>query len=68
MNTKAFVRALVATLSQTRITIYLDNYFTLIPLFSSFRLIYYSVVGTIRLYALFSVVLLKLKKEGKKLD
>jgi hypothetical protein len=67
-NTGALVRALVATLPRTRITIYLDNYFTSIPLFSSLRSIYYSVVGTTRSHALFPAVLSKLKKEGKKLD
>jgi hypothetical protein len=35
MNTEALVQALVATLPWTQITIYLDNYFTSISLFSS---------------------------------
>jgi hypothetical protein len=36
-NIGALIRALVATLPRTRITIYLNNYFTSIPLFSSLR-------------------------------
>ena len=68
MNTGALVRALVATLSRTRITIYLDNYFTSIPLFSSLHTKQYSAVGTTRPYALFPTALLILKKEEKKLD
>jgi hypothetical protein len=32
-NTGALVRSLVATLSRTLITIYMDNYFTSVPLF-----------------------------------
>ena len=67
-NTGALVRALVATLPCTRITIYLDNYFTSIPLFSSLRTKQYGAVGTTRLYALFPTALSMLKKEGKKLD
>jgi hypothetical protein len=67
-NTEALVQALVATLPRTRITIYLNNYFTSIPLFSSLRSIYYDAVGTTRPHALFPAVLSKLKKEGKKLD
>ena len=58
-NTKALVRALVITLPRTRITIYLNNYFTSI---------YYGAVGTTRPHALFLAALSKLKKEGKKLD
>lgn len=67
-NTGALVRALVTTLPRTRITIYLDNYFTSIPLFSSLRSICYGAVGTTRPHALFPTALSKLKKEGKKLD
>jgi hypothetical protein len=67
-NTGALVRALVATLPYTRITIYLDNYFTSIPLFSSLRTREYGVVSTTRPHALFPTALLMLKKEGKKLD
>ena len=48
--------------------IYLDNYFTSIPLFSSLRTKQYSIVSTTRLYALFPTALSILKKEGKKLD
>jgi hypothetical protein len=67
-NTGAFVQALVATLSCTRITIYLNNYFTSIPLFSFLRTRQYSAVGTTRPHALFLTALLMLKKERKKLD
>ena len=67
-NTGALVRALVATLPRTRIMIYLDNYFTSIPLFFSLCTKQYSAVGTTRPHALFPTALLILKKEGKKLD
>ena len=49
-NTRSLVRALVSTLPQTSMTIYIDNYFTSIPLFESLRQLEYSIVGIIRPY------------------
>jgi riboflavin transporter FmnP len=65
-NTGAFVRALVATLPCTQITIYLNNYFILIPLFSSFCTRQYGAVGITRPHALFPTALLMLKKRKEK--
>jgi hypothetical protein len=36
-NTGSLVRALVSTLPRTLMTIYIDNYFTSVPLFKSLR-------------------------------
>jgi hypothetical protein len=66
-NTGALVRALVATLPRDLMTIYMDNYFTSIPLFESLRNSKYGVVGTTRPYDRFPHKLSKLKKEGLKL-
>jgi riboflavin transporter FmnP len=68
MNTGALVQALVATLFCTQIIIYLNNYFTLIPLFSSLCSRQYGAVNTTRPHALFLTAFLMLKKEGEKLD
>ena len=67
-NTGALVRALVATLPRNRMTIYLDNYFTSIPLFQSLRARGYGAVGTIRPHQRFPDALSKLKKDGTKLE
>ena len=67
-NTGALVRALVTTLLRTRITIYLDNYFTSVPLFTSLRSQKYSAVSTTRPHAMFPEPLSRLKKEGTKLE
>ena len=49
-------------------TIYMDNYFTSVPLFRSLRSLKYSVVGTTRLYNQFPQALSNLKKESIKLE
>jgi hypothetical protein len=67
-NTGALVRSLVATLPRTSITIYMDNYFTSVPLFQSLRACNYGAVGTTRPHSKFPEALAKLKKEGFKLE
>jgi hypothetical protein len=67
-NTRSLVRALVSTLPRTLITIYIDNYFTSVPLFETLRRLKYSVVSTIRPYERFPVELSKLKKENTRLE
>jgi hypothetical protein len=49
-------------------TIYIDNYFTSVPLFESLRRLEYGAVGTTRLHDRFPQALLKLKKENTKLE
>ena len=67
-NTGALVRALVATLPRNSMTIYMDNYFTSVPLFQSLRSLNYGAVGTTRLHNQFPQALSKLKKENLKLE
>jgi hypothetical protein len=52
-NTRALVHALISTLPRSSITIYIDNYFTSIPLFKSLCTKAYSTVGTTRAYKAF---------------
>ena len=66
-NTGALVRALVATLPRDSMTIYMDNYFTSVPLFKSLRNSKYGAVGTIRPHDRFPHALSKLKKKRLKL-
>jgi hypothetical protein len=47
-NTGSLVRSLALSLPRRFITIYLDNYFTSIPLFSKLRACNFGVVGTTR--------------------
>jgi hypothetical protein len=47
-NTGGLVRALVATLPRDSMTIYMDNYFTSVPLFQSLRNSKYGAVGITR--------------------
>ena len=68
INTGGLVRALVATLPRDLMTIYMDNYFTSVPLFQSLRNSKYGAVGTIRPHDRFPHALSKLKKEGLKLE
>jgi hypothetical protein len=44
-NTKCLVRTLALSLPRRFLTIYLDNYFTLIPLFSELRAYNFGVVS-----------------------
>jgi hypothetical protein len=52
-NTGALVYALISTLPCSGITIYINNYFTSIPLFESLYIKVYGVVGTTRAYKAF---------------
>jgi hypothetical protein len=52
-NTGALVYALILTLPRSSITIYIDNYFTSIPLFELLRTKAYGAVGTTRAHKAF---------------
>jgi len=60
-NTGSLVRNLVLSLPRRYLTIYLDNYFTSIPLFSELRACNFGVVGTIRPYKEFPKELTEIK-------
>jgi hypothetical protein len=60
-NTSCLVRNLALSLPRRYLTIYLDNYFTSVPLFSELRACNFSVVGTTRLYKEFLKGLVELK-------
>jgi hypothetical protein len=60
-NTGCLVRSLVLSLPRHYLTIYLDNYFTSIPLFSELRACNFGAVGTTRPYAEFPKGLTELK-------
>src|ERR1700712_4053717 len=49
--TGSLVRSLVLSLPRQRLTVYLDNYFTSIPLFKELRSCGYGAVGTTRPHA-----------------
>jgi hypothetical protein len=66
-NTGALVYALISTLSRSGITIYMDNYFTSVPLFKSLYTKAYSTVGMTRAYKAFPKELVQLKSDGVKL-
>jgi hypothetical protein len=52
-NTGAMVKALISTLPRIGITIYMDNYFTSIPLFKLLRNTAFGAVGTTRAHKAF---------------
>jgi Transposase IS4 len=60
-NTGSLVRNLVLTLLRRHITVYLDNYFTSVPLFSELRACNFGAVGTTRLHKEFPKQLLEIK-------
>ena len=60
-NTSALVRALVVILPCSRITIYLDNYFISIPLFSELRACKFGIVSTTRPHKEFLNQLVEIK-------
>ena len=64
--TGCLVRSLVLSLLRKYLTIYLDNYFTSIPLFTKLRKCNYSTVSTTRLYKDFLTKLVDLKKRFTK--
>jgi hypothetical protein len=47
-NTGSLIQALVSTLPQTSMTIYMDNYFTSVSLFKSLQSLQYGAVSTTR--------------------
>jgi hypothetical protein len=64
--TGCLVRALVLSLPRQYLTIYLDNYFTSIPLFTELRACNYGAVGTTRPHKEFPNKLVELKKRFAK--
>ena len=67
--TGSLVRALANTLPRHGITLYLDNYFILVPLFKELRLCQLGAVGTTQPHALFPIELSEIKsKFSKKLE
>jgi hypothetical protein len=60
-NTGCLVRNLALSLPRRRLTIYMDNYFTSIPLFSKLRACKPGAVSTTRPYKEFLVGLKELK-------
>lgn len=67
-NTGAMVHALISTLPRSGITIYMDNYFTSVPLFKSLRGKEYGAVGTTRAHEAFPKELIQLKSDKVKLE
>jgi Transposase IS4 len=61
-NTGCLVRNLALSLPRRYLIIYLDNYFTSVPLFSELRACKFGAVGTIRLYKEFPIGLKELKE------
>jgi hypothetical protein len=68
-NTGFLVRNLALSLPRRYLTIYLDNYFTSVPLFSELRACNFGAVGTTRPYKLFPPDLSTIKNRfAKKLE
>jgi hypothetical protein len=68
-NTGCLVRNLALSLPRRYLTIYLDNYFTSVPLFSELRACKFGAVGTTRPHKEFPPELLAIKNRYvKKLD
>ena len=61
-NTGCLVRNLALSLPRCYLTIYLDNYFTSIPLFSELRACKFGAVGTTRPHKEFPIELKELKE------
>ena len=67
--TGSMVRTLAHTLPRHGITIYLDNYFTSVPLFEELRLCQFGAIGTTRPHSTFPQELVEVKKRfAKKLE
>jgi hypothetical protein len=60
-NTGCLVQTLALTLPRRRITIYIDNYFTSVPLFKELRNCEFGAVGTTRPHAEFPAGMKELK-------
>ena len=68
-NTGCLVRNLALSLLRRYLTIYLDNYFTSVPLFSELRAYNFGAIGTTRLHKEFPLELSVIKNRyAKKLD
>ena len=68
-NTGCLVRNLVLSLPRRYLMIYLDNYFTSVPLFSELRAYKFGTVGTTRPHKEFPLELSAIKNRfAKKLD
>jgi hypothetical protein len=65
-NTSCLVQSLALSLPQRRITIYIDNYFTSVPLFEELRTCEFGAVGTTRLYSEFPAGIKELKNQFSK--
>jgi hypothetical protein len=61
INIGCLVRNLALSLLRRYLTIYMDDYFTLIPLFLELRAYKFSVVGTIRPHKEFPTDLIEVK-------
>jgi hypothetical protein len=67
--TSSLVRYLVLSLPRRFLTIYLDNYFTSVPLFVELRACNFGAVGTTRPHKEFHYLLAELKNRfAKKLE
>jgi len=69
-NTGHLVQVLALSLPRKYITIYMDNYFTSVPLFEELRSLNFGAVGTTRPHAEFpdQLSVLKVHKLGGKID
>ena len=64
MSTNYLVRSLILSLLHYSLMIYINNFFTLVPLFIELRLLKYGIINTMRLYKEFLNVLSRLKTEN----
>jgi hypothetical protein len=62
-KTGCLILSLVKSLPREKLTVYIDNYFTLIPLFKELRDLNYRAVSTTRPYASFPTSLITLKEK-----
>ena len=67
-KTGCLVRNLALSLPRRRISIYMDNYFTSVPLFKELRVLEYGAIGTTRPHKEFPTKLKQLKKYTTKLE
>jgi hypothetical protein len=67
--TRSLIQALAHTLPRRDITIYIDNYFTFVPLFEELRSCQFGAVRTTRLYSEFLFKIKEIKDQfSKKLE
>jgi hypothetical protein len=67
-NIRALIYTLISTLLYSSITIYINNYFTSIPLFKSLYTKVYSAINTTQAYKAFPKELVQLKSNRVKLE